>query len=301
VSDEELFSRFATPEFISTLLAGARRVAPDPDRRLVSKREYRALIGGHGFDRTSAAQLDASRGTASYYTFRPRPGLVFIALDTVAEGGGDDGNLDHPQYRWLQRELRRAKRRGELVVVYGHHTLATMDNERHDERAGTCETPDEPGCDRDPRRSRPLHLGLDGPKRVKRLFARANVVAYVAGHTHANRVKYFGGFWEINTASHVDWPQQARLIELLDNRDGTLSIFGTIVDHAAPVAAPPPGDATAFSVDALASLARELSFNDPQREAGKAGADRDHNVELLLRDPRVEAAQADPPATCASC
>jgi metallophosphoesterase (TIGR03767 family) len=295
VSDEELFSRFATPEFISTLLAGARRVAPDPDRRIVSKREYREEIGGHGFEHTPAAQLEASRGTAAYYAFTPRPGLRFIALDTVAEGGGDDGNLDHPQYRWLERRLRRATRRGQLVVVYGHHTLATMDNERHDERAGSCETPDEPGCDRDPRRSRPLHLGLDGPKPVERLFRRHDVIAYVAGHTHANRVRSFGSFWEINTASHIDWPQQARVIEVMDNRDGTLSIFGTLIDHAAPVAAPPPGDATAFSVDDLAALGRVLAFNDPQRQAGKAGADRDRNVELLVRDPRVAVAR------CASC
>ena len=314
VSDEQLFSRFATPEFISTLLSAARRVAPDPDRRILSKRDFREVIGRHGLDRTPAAQLDASRGTASYYAFRPRPGVRFIALDTVAEGGGDDGNLDHPQYRWLSRELRRAKRRGELVVVYGHHTLGTMDNERHDELAGTCQTADEPGCDRDPRRSRPLHLGLAGSRPVKRLFARRNVVAYVAGHTHANRVTFFRGrrghgFWELNTASHIDWPQQARLIDVMDNRDGTLSVFGTILDHAAPVAELAPGDASALAVDGLASLARVLSFNDPQREgiegsegeADKAGVDRDRNVELLVRDPRARTAQGGPRARCASC
>ena len=42
-----------------------------------------------------------------------------------------------------------------------------------------------------------------------------------------------GGFWEINTASHIDWPQQSRLVEILDNQDGPLSIFCTMVDHAA--------------------------------------------------------------------
>ncbi len=42
------------------------------------------------------------------------------------------------------------------------------------------------------------------------------------------------GFWQINTASHVDWAQQSRLIEPMNNRDGTLSIFTTILDQAAP-------------------------------------------------------------------
>jgi len=136
----------------------------------------------------------------------------------------------------------------------------------------------------------------------------------VTGHTHANAVRFFGsrrgrGFWELNTASHIDWPQQARLIDVMDNRDGTLSVFGTILDHAAPVAELAPGDASALAVDGLASLARVLSFNDPQREgiegsegeADKAGVDRDRNVELLVRDPRARTAQGGPRARCASC
>jgi hypothetical protein len=63
-----------------------------------------------------------------------------------------------------------------------------------------------------------------------------NVVAWVNGHTHVNRVNpvpdptgYTGGFWEITTAAHVDYPEHARIIELVDNRDGTLSIFGTVI------------------------------------------------------------------------
>jgi hypothetical protein len=280
-SDEELFAVLGDPSRITQLLAGARPVAPDPARRIISKQEYRSVLGvRHGFGHTPAGQLSASRGTASYYAWSPRPGLRFVSLDTVAEGGGDSGNLDHPQYLWLRGELRRATRRGQLVVAFGHHTLGTMNNARSDELAGACQPADEPGCDRDPRRSTPLHRGTEGARTVRALFARTpNVIAYVAGHTHANRVTFQGGFWEINTASHIDWPQQSRLIEIMDNRDGTLSLFGTLVDHAG---------------GGLASLARTLSWNDPQRagvegsegDAEKRGARRDRNVELLLRDPR---------------
>ena len=126
------------------------------------------------------------------------------------------------------------------------------------------------------------------------------MIAYVAGHTHANRVDFYRGrkgrgFWQINTASHIDWPQQSRLIEVMDNRDGTLSLFGTILDSAAPAAAPAPGtDALGLSTPQLASLGRTLSVNDPQREglegsggdAPKLGRRADRNVELLVRDPR---------------
>jgi hypothetical protein len=65
------------------------------------------------------------------------------------------------------------------------------------------------------------------------------VILFVTGHVHHNRVTpHFrrggSGFWQVTTASHLSYPQQTRLIELMDNRDGTLSIFGTMLDTAAP-------------------------------------------------------------------
>jgi hypothetical protein len=182
--------------------------------------------------------------------------------------------------------MERARRRDELVVVFGHHTLATMDNPRADERAGACATADEPGCDRDPRRSTPLHRGAVGARTVGDLLLRRRVVAYVAGHTHSNRVDVVrrGGraLWEINTASHIDWPQQSRLIEVADNRDGTLSIFATMVDHAGPASY----DGRLAGPIALAALARELAGNDWQeRDVNRRGRRRDRNVELLVQAP----------------
>jgi metallophosphoesterase (TIGR03767 family) len=294
-SDDELFASFADPAFIQQLLAGGKTVPPDTDRRIVSKREYRSLIG-HGFAATPRSELRRSRGSASYYAFT-RKGVRFISLDTVAEGGGQNGNIDDPQYRWLRGELRTAKRQGRLVIAFGHHPLRSMGNTRADERAGKCDPADEPGCDRDPRKSTPLHLGRSGKRSLRALLTGTpNVVAYVAGHIHANRITFYGGrkgrgFWEIATASHVDYPQQSRTIELMDNRDGTVSLFGTLLDSAAPAAAPAPGNALGFTPAELASLGRTLSFNDPQRDADeddppRQGRRADRNVELLVRDPR---------------
>jgi hypothetical protein len=95
----------------------------------------------------------------------------------------------------------------------------------------------------------------------------------------------------VNTASHVDFPQQARIVELADNHDGTLSIFGTIVDSAAPLAVP----ASLGSPRALAALSRELAVNDWQERPaapgvagqpdGRRGRVEDRNVELIVRAP----------------
>jgi metallophosphoesterase (TIGR03767 family) len=304
-SESAVFQRFNDPAFISSLLAGGRAVPPDADRRIISKSEFREELAvgsrsAHGFRATDKAELRKSKGTASYYAVTPRKGMRFISLDTVAEGGGQWGNLDDPQYRWLKRELRKARRRDQLVVVFGHHTLATMSNTATDEAAGKCVPAGEPGCDADPRRSTPIHRGLTGRKSVRALLAATpSAITYVTGHTHANAVRFYGGkrgrgFWEINTASHIDWPLQSRLLEVMDNRNGTLSIFGTVLDAAAPAEAPAPGPAAAFSLDQLVSLGRTLSYNDPQRlegdggspEQDKLGAARDRNVELVVRDPR---------------
>jgi hypothetical protein len=73
----------------------------------------------------------------------------------------------------------------------------------------------------------------------------------------------------------------------MDNRDGTLSLFTTVLDHAAPIAAPAPGTAAAgFTDTQLASVSRVLAWNDPQAERGARGRTLDRNVELVLRDPR---------------
>jgi hypothetical protein len=111
------------------------------------------------------------------------------------------------------------------------------------------------------------------------------VVAWINGHSHKNKIRAHGhreparAFWEITTASHVDTPQQARMIELADNGDGTLSLFTTLLDSAAPVR-------TAYddlSQTSLASLYRELAYNSPGSQPQKAGTPRDRNTELLLR------------------
>jgi hypothetical protein len=101
-----------------------------------------------------------------------------------------------------------------------------------------------------------------------------------------------GGFWEVNTASHIDWPQQSRLLDLFDNKDGTLSLFATLLDHSSRLRGRvPDGAVDGDGVRALAAISRELSFNDPQADNGEdghsdaRGSRRHRNVELLIRDP----------------
>ena len=82
---------------------------------------------------------------------------------------------------------------------------------------------------------------------------------------------------------------------VLDPIDGTRAfisgrpIFGTLIDHGAALATPPPGTkADGFTPFTLAAIARELSFNDPQMGGSTGlGEPEDRNVELLVADPRL--------------
>jgi metallophosphoesterase (TIGR03767 family) len=286
-------------------------VPPDERRQFVSKREWKRVYlngiqaDGHGFAYIDPAVESASRGAAGYYAWSPVPGFRFISLDTVSEAGvigpSADGNVDDPQFRWLRDELEDATDADQLVVLFSHHGIPSLTANVPDELAPACTVNDphghdvNPGCDLDPRNSAPIHLGQD---MVDLLHQYPHVIAWVAGHSHVNDIEPFpnpgaeGGYWSIRVAAEADWPQQSRLLEIFDNRDGTLSIFGTILDHASPATAAPSGtQASTLDVDGLASIGRTLSYNDLQRGERAcpgcgAGDLDDRNLELLVEDPR---------------
>ena len=299
-------ARAAANDALASLAApGATRklVPPDPDRAEVTKAQYRDLLAGqdddHGFANVDPVELAASGGAASYYSFSPKPGIRLVALDTVSTGGivgiSADGNVDDPEFQWLTRTLDAAEAANELVIVYSHHGPTSLTAGVPDELAGACDdpqTPSRPGCDADPRDSRPIHLGND----VKSLLlAHPHVIAWVAGHSHVNDVAVAkrtsgaaGGFWIIRTSAEADFPHQDRLIDVMDNGDGTLSLMSALLDDAAPSQAPAAGTpAAGLTPDELASIARTLGYNDPQRNPSAIGAETDRNVELLLPDPRA--------------
>ncbi len=245
--------------------AGVRAVAPDLNRRLLTRKQiveqHFALGGapfGHGFTSTNRQQ-----GTA-YYSF-DQGQLRFIVLDTVNPNGYADGSLDKTQFAWLTALL--AQSSDKVVLVFSHHTSDTMGNPLV-ATGGSLET------------------RVTGATVLDALLATPSVIAWVNGHTHRNKVTPRprtggGGLWEITTASHIDWPQQARIIEVADNRDGTLSIFTTMVDHAGPASA---GAGTA-NAEQLAGLARELAANDWHDHGAGLGTPDDRNVELLVGNP----------------
>jgi hypothetical protein len=78
----------------------------------------------------------------------------------------------------------------------------------------------------------------------------------------------------------------------MDIGDGTLSIFGTVLDTAAPIGTPAPGTPAATMSDAqLASISRLLAANvrgtrTATAATASAAGQPAGNVELVLPDPR---------------
>ena len=192
--------------------------------------------------------------------------MLGLALDSTDKAGFTYGSIGDEQLAWLKSELASATDR--YVVVFSHHTSRSMTNVHAD--------PTTPG-------QRRHH----GDEIVDVLLRHPNVVAWVNGHSHSNKITPHRGasarhsFWEINTASHIDYPQQARVIEICRDGRGTLSLFTTLVESAAPQQASYEDGSQA----ALASLYRELSYNDVGYASQHAGEIGDQNTELLLADP----------------
>ena len=99
------------------------------------------------------------------------------------------------------------------------------------------------------------------------------VVLWLNGHIHTNRIKAHPGFWEVTTCSIVDWPCQARLIEIFQTTDGRVAIGCTMLDHDG---------------DGLAGLHRELAGNARMYygfDSGSSGTPSDRNALLLSSRP----------------
>ena len=76
----------------------------------------------------------------------------------------------------------------------------------------------------------------------------------------------------MTTGSIVDWPCQARLVEIFKTSAGQVAIGGTMIDHDG---------------EGLAGLHRELAGNAPYGgfDSARAGTPADRNVVLLLPAP----------------
>jgi len=260
------FQEVGPASFPHSFDAPFTQVTADIERRAVARGEFAAmhlaspgLPRGHGFTHENVVNKNM------YYA--THIGAVkLIVIDSVNHFGGWQGSLDVEQFEWLEREVSDADR---PIVLASHHPLSKMFNSYAPSGRRVC------------------------VEEIQEMLLKyPRVIAWFAGHEHRHHIKWIGpeeevrGFWQIETASHADWPQQSRTIEIVQDSIGDIYFGLSIVDHAGGTDF---GDATK-AVD-IAALSRLLSANIWQKrpELGSShdvnwwsGRAKDRNVILKI-------------------
>jgi len=247
----------------------AIKVAADPNRRSLTMKEWMSECFntssnpvGHGFTRTNI-----DNGFASY-SFEPKSNIPIKIImlddtqseeDTVSNCG--NGSLDQARYEWLISELDKGQAEDKLMIIAAHVPIGVL----------------------------PFGSGKTGSwdysyitdtQLIATLQTYPNVILWLAGHQHNNQVTPFHspdanhpelGFWEVQTASLRDFPQQFRTFDIVRNTDNTISIIITDVDPAVRDGSP------AAMSRFYAIAAREL-YNSPTVLYNPAGT---YNAELI--------------------
>ena len=295
---------FADPEFwaeLATNPGAADQVPADEKRKLLTREEWAkehftttGLPKGHGYNEDRCADDKGELLERACYSWSDGK-FHFIGLDSNPHEGLESGNIDDPQFKWMERELiansktyysetgeKKTNPEGtnKLIVIFAHHPQQSMDNSETE--------------------------GAHQAQELKKMLLRfPNVILFANGHTHQNRIwgrkdkKTGTGYWEVNTSAVADFPTQSRTIEIAKNSDDTLSIFAVVFDAAvAPDARlidwtahdhsheVDHGAKVNINEDWLASFGREVMFYDPQQDLTKIGTEKDRNVELLLHTPK---------------
>ena len=215
------------------LSAPAVTVTPDEARRELGAQEMLAQL-------RAASAIRGAGGPLLDYSFDVGERVRAIVLDLVRREGGSGGLVHPSQPRWLEHELARAGRR--WVLLFSHQ---------------------------------PLTSSAGGTALLDVLDRHPRVLAAVWGHTHRNRIvpraSRSGGYWLISTASLIDYPQQARALQVVATEGGGIALRMWLLDH----------------VGELGEISRELAYIDAQggRPQEFLGTRLDGNVTLYRRAP----------------
>ena len=212
-------SNFATPPKVH---------AADPNRRSLLKEQWMnefftttSKPAGHGF---SQANVD-SKFTS--YSFEPKADIPIkvIVLDDTQDN--DDPHLNfyaHSSinaagYAWLVSELEKGQSEGKLMIISSHIPIGVLPP---DNGMGWSES-----------------AAVSESDFIAKLHTYPNLILWIAGHRHVNQVTPMpstdpahpeNGFWQVETTSLRDFPQQFRMFDITRNSDNTVSIFATDVD-----------------------------------------------------------------------
>lgn len=204
---------------------------------------------GHGFnlvDQTMASDF-------ACYNFMPKADIPIkmIVLDDTCKGTGQPsyagGALDQTRLDWLKSQLQAGQDNNQLMIIAAHIpfnvytnlvTDPTLVNSNPQRMTLFLPEPfsvvnDEPASSGTPQSLLDILQGYP------------NLIMWISGHRHMNTVTPqihptdpTLSFWEVETSSLRDFPQQFRTFKIYRNANNTVSITITNVDPAVSTASP---------------------------------------------------------------
>ncbi len=236
-------------------------VVADNSRRPVTGNEF---IRQHIYAPTFRPVLGFPKSIANqeygYYSFYPKANLPIkvVVLDTALRLGTAIGAIHQTQFKdFLIPQLEDAKAKKELVIIVSHHpgkSIKTLPIGREEMLRR---------CGRNPEMQKMLaellapfekdNSYISGNEFEQTLMSYPNIILHLAGHRHCHQISQIGepghGYWEIQTASLLTYPQQARLLEIVYEGNNIGAIHTCIVDHQS-------------NENSLAARARTLAYKD---------------------------------------
>lgn len=246
------------------------KVAADQDRHSLLRTEWiqeffntATSPAGHGFGLVDPAM----RGGFACYSFVPKadiPLKIIVLDDTQSETDGSHdvhghGFLDVARWNWLKAELASGQSANQLMIIATHIPIAV---------AAIGSELEWWESDKDPNAKEQNAVSLTGL--VATLQNAPNLLMWIAGHRHVNTVKALKspdpnspekGFWQVETSSLRDYPQQFRTFEIYLNSDYTISIVAVNVDPAVAEGTP-AATSRKYSIAAQQIVQTDLTANN---------------------------------------
>jgi len=185
---------------------------------------------GHGFTQTNLDNDFAS------YSFEPKSNIPIkvIVFDDTCKGADQPnyalGCFDQTRLDWLTSELQEGQTNGKLMIIAAHIPVKPQ--------ASLTNTTPFPFF---------RATGFTDDVLLATLHNYSNLILWISGHFHQNTVTAQPspdaahpelGFWEVETASLRDFPEEFRTFDIRRNSDNTISIIITNVDPAVAEGSP---------------------------------------------------------------
>jgi hypothetical protein len=210
------------------------------------------------------------------YSFVPKSAIPIkvIVLDDTCKGSGQPeyaaGCIDQFRMTWLQNELAAGQAANQLMIIAAHipfnpyKSLVTQPSQVASSPPFMSLFIPEP------------YPGatsvVDDATLLTTLQAYPNLILWLAGHRHMNTVTPqvcatdpTRSFWEVETSSLRDFPQQFRTFNIYRNGDNTVSIVVTNVDPA--VAGVSPATTSRGSAIGAARISAAVTATDATSHA----------------------------------